>query len=462
MYAGRVVERAPVRDLFARPRHPYTRGLLESIPRPTAAAARARGGGCTPSRGSCPTRATCRRVAASPTAARCASRSARARSRPSRRSRRAGTRAAGAPTRSRRERERLALPSAGRAQAAAPEARPSAPEVEGTRPRTLVATDRVSKYFPVQGGPARRGRDRYVHAVDGVSIRVRRGETLGLVGESGCGKSTLGRLMLRLVEPTFGRVVFDGDDITHLSQRALRPLRRRMQIIFQDPYSSLNPRMTVREIVGEAIAIHRLAKTRADEEARIAELLERVGLRPDAMDRYPHEFSGGQRQRIGIARALAVQPEFIVCDEPISALDVSIQAQIVNLLVELQETMGIAYLFVSHDLAIVQHVEPPRGGHVPRKDRRAGDGGAALRASRATRTRARCSRRPRGRTRSTSASASCSRATSPRRSIRPPGCAFHPRCPRAIAGTCDRDVPRLEETSAGSGHKVACWNPHTG
>ena len=223
------------------------------------------------------------------------------------------------------------------------------------RPRTLVASDRVAKYFPVRGGWLGRSQ-RYLRAVDGVSLRVRRGETMGLVGESGCGKSTLGRLMLRLLDPTFGRIIFDGHDVTRSSQRELRPLRRRMQIIFQDPYSSLNPRMTVREIVGEAIRIHKLAKTRADEEARIVELLRQVGLRSDAMDRYPHEFSGGQRQRIGIARALAVEPEFILCDEPISALDVSIQAQIVNLLCDLQDQLGLSYLFISHDLKIVEHV----------------------------------------------------------------------------------------------------------
>ncbi len=344
--------------------------------------------------------------------------------------------------------------------AAVPEAAPSAPDVDGTRQRTLIATDRVSKYYPAQGGVLART-DRYVHAVDGVSIRVRRRETMGLVGESGCGKSTLGRLMLRLVEPTFGRVLFDGGDISHLSQRALRPLRRRMQIIFQDPYSSLNPRMTVREIVGEAITIHRLAKTRADEEARIVELLERVGLRADAMDRYPHEFSGGQRQRIGIARALAVQPEFIVCDEPVSALDVSIQAQIVNLLVELQETMGIAYLFVSHDLAIVQHVSHRVAVMYLGKIVEQATSQRLYEEPRHPYTRALLAAAP--------------RPDPEHKRVRlvlegdvpspmnpPPGCAFHPRCPRAIAGTCDRDVPRLEETSAGSGHKVACWNPHTG
>jgi ABC-type oligopeptide transport system ATPase subunit len=226
---------------------------------------------------------------------------------------------------------------------------------DAERPRTLLATDRLAKYFPVRAGWLSR-QTKFVRAVDGVSLRVRRGETLGLVGESGCGKSTLGRLVLRLIEPTFGRVVYDGRDLVPLSQSALRPLRRRMQIIFQDPYSSLNPRMTVRQIIGEPIEIHRLAKTPAEAERKVVELLEKVGLRAEAIHRYPHEFSGGQRQRIGIARALAVEPEFIVCDEPISALDVSIQAQIVNLLMDLQDQLGLSYLFISHDLSIVRHV----------------------------------------------------------------------------------------------------------
>jgi oligopeptide/dipeptide ABC transporter ATP-binding protein len=336
-----------------------------------------------------------------------------------------------------------------------------APPPEGVgpaRPPTLIGTDRVSKYFPVQRGLFARG-DRYVRAVDGVSLRVRHGETMGLVGESGCGKSTLGRLMLRLVEPSYGRVTFGGTDITHLPQHELRPLRRRMQIIFQDPYSSLNPRMTVREIVGEAIAIHKLAKTRADEEARVVQLLERVGMRADAMDRYPHEFSGGQRQRIGIARALAVEPEFIVCDEPISALDVSIQAQIVNLLLELQETLGLAYLFVSHDLAVVQHVSHRVAVMYLGKIVEQGTVEQLYTAPRHPYTRALLAAAP--------------RPDPDRKRVRlvlegdvpspidpPPGCAFHPRCPRAVAGTCDREVPRLEEAPDGSRHRVACWNPY--
>jgi len=317
----------------------------------------------------------------------------------------------------------------------------------------------VSKYYPVRSGIFGRG-ERFVRAVDGVSLRVRRGETMGLVGESGCGKSTLGRLMIRLVEPTFGRVAFDGRDITHLSQRALRPLRRRMQIVFQDPYSSLNPRMTVREIVGEAIAIHRLAKTRADEEARIVALLERVGLRPDAMGRYPHEFSGGQRQRIGIARALAVEPQFIVCDEPVSALDVSIQAQIVNLLMDLQETMGITYLLISHDLAVVQHVSHRVAVMYLGKIVEQAPAARLYEQPRHPYTRALFAAAP--------------QPDPERKRVHlvlegdvpspmdpPPGCAFHPRCPRALPGTCDRDVPRLEEITKDSEHRVACWNPHT-
>jgi oligopeptide/dipeptide ABC transporter ATP-binding protein len=332
------------------------------------------------------------------------------------------------------------------------------PEVGGTRPRTLVATDRIAKYFPIRAGWLGRA-SRYVRAVDGVSLRVRRGETMGLVGESGCGKSTLGRLMLRLLEPTYGRVLFDGQDVTQRSQRELRPLRRRMQIIFQDPYSSLNPRMTVREIVGEAIRIHKLAKTRADEEARIVELLEKVGMRADAMDRYPHEFSGGQRQRIGIARALAVEPDFIVCDEPISALDVSIQAQIVNLLVELQERLGLAYLFVSHDLKVVEHVSHRVAVMYLGKIVEQGPAASLYADARHPYTRALLAAAP--------------QPDPARKRVRlvlegdvpspidpPSGCAFHPRCPRAVKGTCERETPLLEEVTPGEGHRVACWNPH--
>jgi oligopeptide transport system ATP-binding protein len=218
----------------------------------------------------------------------------------------------------------------------------------------LLDVQNLTVRYSVKGsGP---GASHWFTAVDDASFVLNRGESLGLVGESGCGKTTLGRAVLRLIDPAGGRIAFDGIDITHLSFRKLRPLRRRMQMIFQDPAGSLDPRMTVEESVGEALIIHRLAKDRADRRAKVLELLDRVGLKPEHADRYPHEFSGGQRQRIGIARALAVQPEVIVCDEPVSALDVSVQAQIVNLLQDEQERGGVAYLFISHDLSVVEHL----------------------------------------------------------------------------------------------------------
>lgn len=218
----------------------------------------------------------------------------------------------------------------------------------------LLRVRDLKKHFPITRGIFSRTSG-YVRAVDGVSFDLHRGETLGLVGESGCGKTTTGRSILRLIEPTSGRVEFDGQDVLELNGSRMRALRRRMQIIFQDPYSSLNPRMTVGGMLGEALKIHRLAEGDA-RQRRIDELLETVGLRPDHARRYPHEFSGGQRQRIGIARALAVNPDFIVADEPVSALDVSIQAQIVNLLQELQDRLSLTYLFVAHDLSVVKHI----------------------------------------------------------------------------------------------------------
>jgi oligopeptide transport system ATP-binding protein len=219
---------------------------------------------------------------------------------------------------------------------------------------TLVEIRNLKKYFPVGDGLFSRDRGA-VKAVDGVDLSIQEGETLGLVGESGCGKSTLGRSILRLIEPTSGEVYFQGKNLLAMSQRELRDTRRQMQIIFQDPYASLNPRMRVGDIVGEGLEIHKLAKGRAKRD-RVIELLHQVGLREDHYPRYPHEFSGGQRQRIGIARALAVNPKFIVCDEPVSSLDVSIQAQIINVLQELQEKMHLTYLFISHDLRVVEHI----------------------------------------------------------------------------------------------------------
>jgi oligopeptide transport system ATP-binding protein len=219
----------------------------------------------------------------------------------------------------------------------------------------LLRVNDLVKNFPVKGGLLRRTLG-HVHAVDHVSFELAAGETLGLVGESGCGKSTTGRCILRLLEPTEGEVWFEGRNVIEFNRGELEALRRDMQIIFQDPYASLNPRMTVGQIIGEALIIHGLAKTRRAFQDRVVELLETVGLNSDHIRRFPHEFSGGQRQRIGIARALAVSPKLIVCDEPVSALDVSIQAQVINLLEDLQEQLGLTYLFIAHDLSVVEHI----------------------------------------------------------------------------------------------------------
>ena len=219
----------------------------------------------------------------------------------------------------------------------------------------LLEVKGLTKYFPIKGGILGREVDR-VHAVDRVSLHINAGETLGMVGESGCGKSTTGRCILRLIEPSAGEVKFNGLNVSTMGPTALREVRRDMQIIFQDPFASLNPRMTVEAIIGEALTIHKLTQSPAEYQERIVSLLETVGLNADHMKRFPHEFSGGQRQRIGIARALAVSPKLIVCDEPVSALDVSIQAQVINLLEDLQAKMGLTYLFIAHDLSVVEHI----------------------------------------------------------------------------------------------------------
>jgi len=216
--------------------------------------------------------------------------------------------------------------------------------------RKLIEIKNLKKYFPIKTSALQKS---YVQAVDDVSFYINRGETLGLVGESGCGKTTLGRTVLRLHEPTEGSIIYDGKDITNVN---MTPYRKKLQIIFQDPYASLDPRMTVGDIIGEPLDIHNMCSDKTERQERIYEMLKTVGLNTEHANRFPHEFSGGQRQRVGIARALAVDPEFIVCDEPISALDVSIQAQIVNMLEDLQESKGFTYLFIAHDLSVVKHI----------------------------------------------------------------------------------------------------------
>lgn len=319
----------------------------------------------------------------------------------------------------------------------------------------LLEVRDLKKHFPIRKGLFSRVSG-HVRAVDGVSFSVRRGETLGLVGESGCGKTTTGRAILRLVEPTSGSVTFDGAEVTTLPRAALRALRRRMQIVFQDPYSSLNPRLTVGDMIGEALAIHRLARGAAARE-RVAELLSLVGLAPDHARRYPHEFSGGQRQRIGIARALAVGPEMIVLDEPVSALDVSIQAQIVNLLQDLQRRLGLTYVFVAHDLSVVEHISTRVAVMYLGRIVEMADRDALYANPRHPYTQSLLSAVPvpdpdRARSRIVL------KGDVPSPAHPPSGCAFHPRCFLAERTPgrerCAAEAPALREVAPG--HWVAC------
>ena len=316
----------------------------------------------------------------------------------------------------------------------------------------LLQVRDLVKRFPVRSGLLRRTTGQ-VHAVDGVSFELLEGQTLGVVGESGCGKSTMGRCILRLIEPTAGQVVFDGQDVTAADRSSLRALARQMQIIFQDPFASLNPRMTVGAIIGEGLVIHGLARNRTEVADRVAELLTMVGLSKDQMRRYPHEFSGGQRQRIGIARALAVQPRLIVCDEAVSALDVSIQAQVINLLQDLQEQLGLTYVFIAHDLSVVEHASNRVAVMYLGRIVEMADARDLYAQPRHPYTESLLSAVP------------VPDPTVKRRRIvlqgdvpspisPPSGCHFHTRCPIAQKGLCDRERPQLKDV--GAGHTVAC------
>ncbi|TFH25520.1 MAG: ABC transporter ATP-binding protein [Myxococcales bacterium] len=309
----------------------------------------------------------------------------------------------------------------------------------------------LRRYFSIGGGFLG-GRRVEVKAVDGVDLDIMPGETLGIVGESGSGKSTLGRLMLRLIEPTAGTVCFEGTDLSTLSSRDLRARRRRMQIIFQDPYASLNPRMRVGRIIGEGIEVHGLASGN-EVRRRVLELLDRVGLSPDAYDRYPHEFSGGQRQRIGIARALAVEPSFILADEPVSALDVSIQAQILNLMRALQTELNLTYAFISHDLRVVEHVSHRVAVMYLGRLVEMAPAREIYDSPRHPYTTALLSAVPRIGVREERAERIVLSGDVPSPITPPPGCPFHPRCPIAES-RCRSEVPEFRDD--GSGHVSAC------
>jgi oligopeptide transport system ATP-binding protein len=316
----------------------------------------------------------------------------------------------------------------------------------------LIEVAGLVKTFPARRGPFTRSAER-VRAVDGVGFDIARGETLGLVGESGCGKSTTGRSILRLIEPDAGTIRFAGRDIRALSGEALRALRRDMQIVFQDPFASLDPRLTVGATIGEALVIHGLAKGRRQFEERVASLLETVGLQAEHMRRYPHEFSGGQRQRIGIARALAASPKFIVCDEPVSALDVSVQAQVVNLLVDLQQRFGLTYLFIAHDLSVVEHISTRVAVMYLGRIVELAPATDLYRTPRHPYTEALLSAvpvpDPRIRRRRIMLKGEVPNPTYP-----PSGCRFHTRCPIRQLPLCAAETPPLKE--AAPGHWVAC------
>jgi oligopeptide/dipeptide ABC transporter ATP-binding protein len=315
--------------------------------------------------------------------------------------------------------------------------------------RPLLEVRELKKHFALKRGIF--GRHQAVRAVDGISFTLGRGETIGIVGESGCGKSTAAKAIMRLIEPTSGQVLLDGVDITAMGKAQFRPYRQRVQIVFQDPYSSLNPRMSAGAIVGEPL--RNFGVGTAERAVRVQALFDRVGLHRDAMRKYAHEFSGGQRQRLGIARALALEPALIVCDEPVSALDVSIQAQIINLLIDLQKELGISYIFVAHDLAVVQHISDRVAVMYLGRLVEIGDGDRLFAQPLHPYTRALLSAVPRtsvsGRTERIVLKGDVPSPVSP-----PTGCHFHPRCAEATP-RCREQAPMLRDV--GGGYRVACW-----
>ncbi len=318
----------------------------------------------------------------------------------------------------------------------------------------LLEVRNLVKHFPVSGGGLFGRSHGVIRAVDGVSFSIQKGETLGLVGESGSGKTTTGRCILQLERPTAGEVLFEGQDLMKLSPAELRPIRRKIQVIFQDPYSSLNPRMTVGQIIGEPLAVHGLVPDRPARQARVQDLLSRVGIPPSLADRYPHELSGGQRQRVGVARALAMEPSLIICDEPVSALDVSIQAQIINLLEELQSEFHLTYLFVAHDLSVVRHISDRVAVMYLGKIMEITDRRTLYEGPLHPYTKALLSAVPipdplvEATREHVVLKGEVPSALNP-----PSGCVFHPRCPIAIE-ECKKVVPELREIRPG--HRAAC------